>query len=156
MRQNGIVPGRVVTRADAAYELGVSRATIRRWEGQLLHPVVGQFGVREFDAAEIRALAAQRPRRSRRPKVQPPGREAPPRRSKGQRAALLFRIFEHNPMVDLRQVVITAEEEPRFVYACYRDWSLNELDPRRRAMAESTHEEELRGLRGPLGLRRRV
>ena len=47
-------PGRL-TRSKAARRLGVSVTTLRRMEGDLLHPEKGPGGVRLFDVSEVEA-----------------------------------------------------------------------------------------------------
>lgn len=47
----------MVTRAAVAKRLGVSIATVRRMEGNELHPWTDDRGVHQFDAAEIEQLA---------------------------------------------------------------------------------------------------
>src|SRR5829696_9127484 len=46
-----------LTRADVAARLGVSTSTVRRYEGDLLHPKKGADGVNRFEPAEVAALA---------------------------------------------------------------------------------------------------
>lgn len=49
-------PG-TLTRAQVATRLGVSVSTVRRYEGDRLHPRVGEDDVRWFDDKEVAALA---------------------------------------------------------------------------------------------------
>ena len=49
-----------LSRADVAERLGVSVATVRRYEGSRLHPTVDSSGAHWFSAKEVTALAASR------------------------------------------------------------------------------------------------
>jgi hypothetical protein len=51
--------GRMLTRAQVARRLGKSIATVRRLEGEQLHPTRDAAGIHQFDAAEVERLAAQ-------------------------------------------------------------------------------------------------
>ena len=51
---------RIMTRAEVAAELGVSKPTVRRMEGRDLHPKKGPRGVRVFDAMEVRRVVTRR------------------------------------------------------------------------------------------------
>src|SRR5262245_710064 len=48
-----------LTRGQVATRLGVSVSTVRRFEGQRLHPTVDDKDVRWFEEKEVAALAAQ-------------------------------------------------------------------------------------------------
>jgi hypothetical protein len=50
----------MLTRAEAAHELGVSVSTVRRLERSCLHPMVESDGSHVVDAEEVRALARAR------------------------------------------------------------------------------------------------
>jgi hypothetical protein len=50
----------MLTRTEAAHELGVSVSTVRRLERSRLHPVTGPDGSHVFDAEEVRTLARER------------------------------------------------------------------------------------------------
>jgi hypothetical protein len=50
----------MLTRTEAARELGVSVSTVRRLERSKLHPVTESDGSHAFDAEEVRALARAR------------------------------------------------------------------------------------------------
>src|SRR5207245_4615575 len=49
-----------LSRAEAAARLGVSVATVRRYEGTLLHATVDDAGAHWFSPKEVTALAASR------------------------------------------------------------------------------------------------
>src|SRR5262249_9275889 len=48
-----------LTRSQVASRLGVSVSTVRRFEGERLHPTVDDKGVRWFEEKEVAALAAE-------------------------------------------------------------------------------------------------
>lgn len=50
----------MLTRAGVAKRLGISIASVRRMEGNELHPWTDERGVHEFDAGEVEALAEAR------------------------------------------------------------------------------------------------
>jgi hypothetical protein len=54
-RQGGTLPSGRLTRSKAARRLGVSVTTLRRMEGDLLHPEKGPGGVHLFDVSEVEA-----------------------------------------------------------------------------------------------------
>lgn len=50
----------LLSRAQVAERIGASVATVRRYEGTLLHPHVDKDGTHRFDPKEVTALAASR------------------------------------------------------------------------------------------------
>src|SRR5262245_34669325 len=48
-----------LTRGQVASRLDISVSTVRRYEGERLHPVIDDKGVRWFDETEVAALAAE-------------------------------------------------------------------------------------------------
>ena len=107
----------------AARRLGVSVATIRRYEGSRLHPRQGEDGVWRFNPEEVDALADQ-PRSHR---------SAP--RDEGQAAARAFFLFGRGR--DLREIVIDTKLHPRVVRELYAEWlvDLQTGEERRRSRA---------------------
>ena len=83
-----------LSRADVAQRLGVSVASVRRYEGSLLHPTVDKSGAHWFSIKEVTALAAARANealdrgaiRNAKPAAEP--------RTRGELAALVFERFE--------------------------------------------------------------
>ncbi len=55
----------MLTRTQAARELGASTSTVRRYEGNELHPIVTADGKHLFDPDEVRALAKVRSKTAR-------------------------------------------------------------------------------------------
>lgn len=53
---------RLLTRGEAARVLGISKSSLRRREGNLLHPVKGPRGVHLFDETELRAVVVRHSR----------------------------------------------------------------------------------------------
>jgi hypothetical protein len=109
--------------------LGVSTSTVRRYEGDKLHPVKGGDGVNRFDAKAVTELAAAllnqrggKPPRSAR-------NAAPPRetkRSAGEIAADVFERFEQRQ--SLAEIVIGARVEPEVVRELHRQWQIGLID----------------------------
>jgi hypothetical protein len=117
-------PG-TLTRAQVASRLGVSVSTVRRYEGERLHPRVDQDGVRWFDDREVATLAAAlanepRPVRRRNVEPEPGGRRAS--RSPGEIAADVFERLEQRQ--SLAEIVIGAQVEPSVVRELFEQWSL--------------------------------
>lgn len=60
MKQRRLRRSRELTRRGVATRLQVAIATVRRWEGTLLHPRIKPNGVRVFDPTEVDRLARSR------------------------------------------------------------------------------------------------
>lgn len=59
--QSMAVPSaRLLTRAEAARALGISKSSLRRREGNLVQPIKGPRGVHLFDETEIKAVLVRR------------------------------------------------------------------------------------------------
>jgi len=108
-------PTAPLTRTAASKILGVSVATVRRWEGTKLHPTVDQFGRHVFERAEVTELA------------QTKARTVAKRRTDGKLAAKVFTMFEDGE--ELPAIVIALEIEPRIVRELYEEWYVD-LDTR--------------------------
>jgi hypothetical protein len=102
-----------LSRADAAARLGVSVATVRRYEGTQLHPTVDSNGAHWFSAKEVTALAASRANqaldRGQIRIVKP----APDARTRGDIAALVFERLEQRQ--SHAEIVIGLRVEPELV-----------------------------------------
>ena len=108
-------PRQSLTRAQAATELEVSIASIRRLENRgVLHPRVDSRGVHHHDAEEVRSL-----RRKRATKL-----------SAGELAAELFDRFASRQ--SLRQIVKELECPPQKVRSLYHEWLVSLEDGERR------------------------
>jgi hypothetical protein len=114
----------LLTRADVAARLGVSTSTVRRYEGDLLHPTKGADGVNRFDSTEVAALAmtllGQKPPKA---KTKPTrGTDAPraAARTPGEVAAEVFERLEQRQ--SLAEIVIGAQVTPDLVRELHREW----------------------------------
>ncbi len=113
-----------LTRAQVASRLGISISTVRRFEGERLHPQVGPDDVRLFDAGEVAALAAElanepRARRLRNAAADPGGKPAP--RSADELAAQVFERLEQRQ--SLAEIVIGVRLAPERVRELYVQWT---------------------------------
>ncbi len=113
-----------LTRAQVASRLGISISTVRRFEGERLHPQIGPEDVRLFDAGEVAALAAElanepRARRLRNAAADPGGKPAP--RSADELAAQVFERLEQRQT--LAEIVIGVRVAPERVRELYVQWT---------------------------------
>src|SRR4051812_42219317 len=84
---NGATATASLTRAQVATRLGVSVSTVRRYEGDRLHPRLDEDDVRWFDDKEVASLAASlanEPRAVRRRNGQVVSGTPTPQRSQGE------------------------------------------------------------------------
>jgi hypothetical protein len=102
----------VLSRRQVAEILGISLSTVRRLEGQELHPVV-RDGVNYFVPSEVEAI-------SRSLALGP--------RSDGRLAAQIFVLLEQG--LDLREIVVRAQVSPVQVRELYEEWCLSLEDGR--------------------------
>lgn len=117
-------PG-ALTRAQVATRLGVSVSTVRRYEGERLHPRIDEDDVRWFDPKEVAALAAtltDEPRTIRRRNAEPSPSARSEARSAGEIAAQVFERLEQRQ--SLAEIVIGVRVEPDLVRALYEQWCL--------------------------------
>lgn len=142
---------RTLTRAQVAARLGVSVSTVRRYEGDRLHPHVGEDEVRWFDDKEVAALAATLANESRpvrRRNLEPGLSGRPASRSPGEIAAEVFERLEQRQ--SLAEIVIGAQVEPSVVRELFEQWSLGlveghlqrEREPRMYRESEVVHASE--------------
>jgi len=98
----------LLTRADAAALLRCSISSVRRLEGDALHPIVGADGVHRFDPAEIARLGGSRS-------------PLPVHGSKeGERDARVFEAFEEGK--GLREIVTTLRLPVDLVSKLHASW----------------------------------
>jgi hypothetical protein len=110
-----------LTRGQVAARLNVSVSTVRRLEGDRLHPTVDEGDVRWFDEKEVAALAAAMVNDGKQVTKARPG--APPeQRPAGEIAALAFERFEQRQ--SLAEIVIGLRVEPEKVRALFDQWCL--------------------------------
>jgi transcriptional regulator with XRE-family HTH domain len=112
-----------LTRAQVAARLGVSVSTVRRFEGERLHPQIGPEDVRWFDAVEVAALAAEladepRARRLRNAGREPGAKPAP--RSADEVAAEVFERLEQRQ--SLAEIVVGVRIAPERVRELHEQW----------------------------------
>ena len=124
-------------RGAAAKRLGVSVATLRRYEGKRINPIKDKNGDHRFDPEELDALAKQlQKRKTRKPPTAPkalrnkapprdPPRDVPPEpRVSGAVTKRAFEMFEQNysrarVAIELGETV----ENVNWLYDQYRDMS---------------------------------
>lgn len=121
---NGTSTGRL-TRGQVASRLNISVSTVRRYEGERLHPTVDENDVRWFDEKDVAALAAEMvnapsAKQSRATSATPahPGEQ----RSAGDIAALVFERLEQRQ--SLAEIVIGLRVEPDKVRVLFDQWCL--------------------------------
>lgn len=123
--ENGEQPERntLLTRADVAARLGVSTSTVRRYEGDLLHPKKGADGVNRFDPAEVAALVmkllGQKPPKAKSKEART-DKPRTPVRTPGDVAAEVFERLEQRQ--SLAEIVIGARVAPDLVRELHREW----------------------------------
>jgi hypothetical protein len=112
-----------LTRGQVAARLSISISTVRRYEGDKLHPMIDEHDVRWFDANEVAALAATLANEAgpKRPENASSAR-APEPRSAGEIAGLVFERFEQRQ--SLPEIVIGLRVEPETVRALFEQWCL--------------------------------
>lgn len=107
--QGAASPGlALLTRAEAAALLRCSISSVRRLEGDALHPIVGADGVHRFDPAEIARLAGAR-------SALPVGGS-----KEGERDAQVFEAFEQGK--GLREIVTTLRLPVDLVSKLHASW----------------------------------
>lgn len=127
-----------LTRGQVAARLGISVSTVRRYEGDKLHPTLDEHDVRWFDEKEVATLAATLANGDgiKRSASASSGARAPESRTAGEIAALAFERFEQRQ--SLSEIVIGLRVEPERVRALFEQWCLGlvehqlrlERDPR--------------------------
>jgi hypothetical protein len=120
--QNGNASDRRLTRAEVADRLGASVSTVRRYEGDKLHPKADEAGVHWFDPAEVSALAAERANEQRPRRNTKSANARTSVRTAGEVAALAFERFEQRQ--SLAEVVIGLQLEPAMVRALFSEWTV--------------------------------
>lgn len=114
-----------LTRGQVAARLDISVSTVRRYEGNRLHPTVDEHDVRWFDENEVAALAAEMVNKA---PAKQTGRtptsaaRATEQRSVGELAALVFERLEQRQ--SLAEIVIGLRVEPDTVRALFEQWCL--------------------------------
>ena len=115
---------KLLTRADVAARLGVSTSTVRRYEGDMLHPEKGPDGVNRFDPREVATVAItllgqklpkQKPKDAR--NADKPRTSS---RTPDDIAAEVFERFEQRQ--SLAEIVIGVRVAPEVVRELFREW----------------------------------
>jgi len=110
----------LMTRAQVAERIGASVATVRRYEGTLLHPQVDKDGTHRFDPKEVMALAASRANQALDRGLIRNQKPAPDARTRGEIAALVFERFEQRQ--SHAEIVIGLRVEPEVVAELFEHW----------------------------------
>ena len=114
-----------LTRGQVAARLNVSVSTVRRYEGERLHPTVDENDVRWFDEKEVAALAAEmvnEPSTKQPRKTSVANVRAREQRTAGEIAALVFERLEQRQ--SLAEIVIGLQVEPDTVRSLFDQWCL--------------------------------
>ncbi len=124
-----------LSRAEVADRLGVSVATVRRYEGSKLHPTVDNSGAHWFSPKEVTALAASRANQALDRGAIRNATPAPEARTRGEIAALVFERFEQRQ--SHAEIVIGLRVEPEVVGELFEQYCfgltermLRKRDPR--------------------------
>lgn len=112
-----------LTRGQVAARLGISVSTVRRYEGDKLHPTIDDHDVRWFDEKGVAALAAtlansDGPKRSAGTATS--AARAPEPRTAGEIAALVFERFEQRQ--SHAEIVIGLRLEPELVAQLFEQY----------------------------------
>jgi hypothetical protein len=108
----------MLTRADVAKRIGASIATVRRFEGELLHPAEDPDGTHWFDPKEVTALAARRANEGKAKISNASSTKAT--RPRGEIAALVFERFEQRQ--SHAEIVMGLRVEPEIVRELFDQW----------------------------------
>jgi hypothetical protein len=115
---------KLLTRAEVAARLGVSTSTVRRYEGELLHPQKGADGVNRFDPQEVAVLAmtllGQRGAKQKPKGARNTDRPRATGRTPGDVAAEVFERLEQRQ--SLAEIVIGVRVTPEAVRELHREW----------------------------------
>lgn len=109
-----------LTRHDVAKRLGVSISTVRRLEGERLHPLIDGKGVRRFKASDVERLAKELEAEQRSPRNAQQAVVRAAEMSKGELAALVFERLEQRH--SLSEIVIALRVPPEDVRELYHTW----------------------------------
>lgn len=111
-----------LTRDGVAKRLGISVSSVRRLEGEKLHPMVTEKNVRRFKIADVEQFAASLVANNNKPRnaAKVAARVATPEVPKGELAALAFERFEQRH--SLAEIVIALRVTPEEVRELYHSW----------------------------------
>ena len=129
--KQGDEPAKLLTRTETAKRLGVSTSTVRRYEGDKLHPIRGADGVNRFDAKAVAELAASllndnggKPPRKPRRNAAAAAPEV--KRTEGEIAAEVFDRLEQRQ--SLAEIVIGVRVPPDLVRELHRQWQIGLIE----------------------------
>ncbi|MBA3465001.1 MAG: hypothetical protein H0T46_34015 [Deltaproteobacteria bacterium] len=113
----------LLSRAQVAERIGASVATVRRYEGTLLHPHLDKDGTHRFDPKEVTALAASRANQALdRGKIRNAKPVVSDARTRGEIAALVFERLEQRQ--SHAEIVIGLRIEPELVGELFDQYCL--------------------------------
>lgn len=129
--KHGTDAAKLLTRIEAAKRLGVSTSTVRRYEGDKLHPIRGADGVNRFDAKAVAELATSllndnggKP--PRKPRRNAPAAAPEVKRTEGEIAAEVFDRLEQRQ--SLAEIVIGVRVPPDVVRELHRQWQIGLIE----------------------------
>jgi hypothetical protein len=128
--RHGAEAAKLLTRTETAKRLGVSTSTVRRFEGDKLHPIRGADGVNRFDAKAVAEFATsllndnggKPPRKPRRNAAAVPE----VKRTEGEIAAEVFERLEQRQ--SLAEIVIGVRVAPDVVRELHRQWQIGLIE----------------------------
>jgi hypothetical protein len=104
----------------------LSISTVRRLEGERLHPRIDNEGVRWFDEREVAALGIQLASDPRKRVRRNAATHAVPKQSRGELAAQAFERFEQRQ--SLSEIVIALRVDPEVVRALFDQWRIGLIE----------------------------
>lgn len=128
--KHGAEAAKLLTRIETAKRLGVSTSTVRRYEGDKLHPIRGADGVNRFDAKAVAELATSLLNDNGGKPPRKPRRNAAPAhevmRTEGEIAAEVFERLEQRQ--SLAEIVIGVRVPPDVVRELHRQWQIGLIE----------------------------
>jgi hypothetical protein len=128
--KHGAEAAKLLTRTETAKRLGVSTSTVRRFEGDKLHPIRGTDGVNRFDAKAVAELATSLLNDNGGTPPRKPRRNAAPahevKRTDGEIAAEVFERLEQRQ--SLAEIVIGVRVPPDLVRELHRQWQIGLIE----------------------------
>jgi len=128
--KHGAEPAKLLTRIETARRLGVSTSTVRRYEGDKLHPIRGADGVNRFDAKAVAEFATSLLNDNGGKPPRKPRRNAAAahevKRTEGEIAAEVFERLEQRQ--SLAEIVIGVRVPPDLVRELHRQWQIGLIE----------------------------
>lgn len=107
-----------LSRQDVATRYGISTSSVRRLEGDMLHPWADERGLWWFDPVEVAAVQARLPIRGRPRSIVTSA--AKQQAKAGRLAAATFCMFARGR--SLAEIVVRTKQPPDRVRALYHEW----------------------------------